>query len=100
MPGLVQLLQDLADIDLWIDGLLFRAEGPMTSESDAVVIGLGRRIADHPIGLTDLLKASFGLFVAGMVVRMILLGKAPECRLDLSSGGVLLNPEDSVVIFQ
>ena len=100
MSGFIQLLQYLADVDLRIDRLLFWAEGPMTTESDAVIILLGGRIADHTIGLTDLLKASFGLLVAGMVVRMVLLGKAPECRLDLKDSSILLNPKDSVVIFQ
>ena len=68
------------------------------SRGRRVHLGLPPRVAQHLIGLGDLLEL-FGGFRMVVLVRMVLFGLFPVCLFDVGLRGVLADPQHLVVVF-
>src|SRR5699024_1973350 len=55
-------------------------------------------VGQYVVGLVDLLELFLGLFVAGVQVRVVFLGKLAVCAFDLVVAGIFANAQDLVVI--
>ncbi len=55
-------------------------------------------VAEDLIGLVDLLESGLGLLVAGVQVRVVLLGQLPVGLLNLCLCGALLDAQDFIVV--
>src|SRR5438093_1236517 len=73
-------------------------EGPILAE--LIVLFPLRGVAEHVVRFVDLLEALSRLWLAGIAVRMVLLGQPSEGALDLVDGCGLRDAEDLVVVLR
>ena len=97
MPGLVELFEILADVNLRADRLFLDSVGWMPAEAKPVVFLLRRGVPDDPVGLAGFLETGFRPLVAGMVIGMVLLGQFSKRSLDVGRRRVLLDTQDLVI---
>ncbi len=81
-----------------VAAVLSGVAGVHSGETELVVPGALAGVAEDLVGLVDLLEAPLGALVAGVHVRVVLLGQLPVSLFDFRVRGGLLNAQDLVVV--